>query len=86
MVLQYQPIFSFFCSCTILLIQFSWGPIRPGSGGHLNEAPGPLAQAAIEDVCTDLSRDFFFLRINLFKAIKNGRGGLGSIYVWAAGA
>eukprot|EP01127_Copromyxa_protea_P010862 TRINITY_DN2692_c0_g1_i1.p1 TRINITY_DN2692_c0_g1~~TRINITY_DN2692_c0_g1_i1.p1 ORF type:complete len:447 (+),score=94.30 TRINITY_DN2692_c0_g1_i1:868-2208(+) len=26
----------------------SWGPIRPGSGNHLNEAPGPLAQAAIE--------------------------------------
>jgi subtilisin family serine protease len=45
----------------------SWGPIRPGSSGHKNEAPGTLAAKAIK------------------KAIEEGRNGLGSIYVWAAG-
>eukprot|EP01128_Nolandella_sp_AFSM9_P001833 TRINITY_DN1223_c0_g1_i2.p1 TRINITY_DN1223_c0_g1~~TRINITY_DN1223_c0_g1_i2.p1 ORF type:complete len:661 (+),score=104.37 TRINITY_DN1223_c0_g1_i2:34-1983(+) len=45
----------------------SWGPIRPGSSGHRNEAIGPLAYQT------------------LLMAIKEGRGGLGSIYVWAAG-
>jgi furin len=45
----------------------SWGPMRPGSPGHGNEAPGPLVKRALE------------------KTVKEGRGGLGSVYVWAAG-
>jgi len=45
----------------------SWGPIKPGAGGHRNEKPKTLAWKAILEV------------------IKNGRNGLGGIYVWAAG-
>jgi subtilisin family serine protease len=42
----------------------SWGP---SDSGHLLEAPGPLARAALEN------------------AASEGRGGLGTIFVWAAG-
>eukprot|EP01129_Flabellula_baltica_P011913 TRINITY_DN529_c0_g1_i1.p1 TRINITY_DN529_c0_g1~~TRINITY_DN529_c0_g1_i1.p1 ORF type:complete len:665 (+),score=119.97 TRINITY_DN529_c0_g1_i1:13-2007(+) len=45
----------------------SWGPIRPGVGGHKNEGPGPLALRAMET------------------CLETGRGGLGNVYVWAAG-